>query len=67
MVIAVVIATRNRISVTRAFLDSLANQEGLHAVCLLRVYACDDGSTDGTAELLESLPHVKVVRGDGSL
>ncbi|MCI0590124.1 MAG: glycosyltransferase, partial [Gammaproteobacteria bacterium] len=67
MIIAVVVATRNRIRVTRALLDSLANQEGLHPGCLLRVYACDDDSIDGTAELLESLPHVKVVRGDGSL
>ncbi len=67
MLIAVVIATRNRIAVTRAFLDSLATQRGLDRECTLKVYACDDGSTDGTAELLETRPGVTVLRGDGSL
>lgn len=67
MVIAVVIATRNRIVVTRNFLDSLATQRGLDRECILKVYACDDGSTDGTTELLKTCPNVTVVRGDGSL
>lgn len=67
MIIAVVIATRNRIGVTRDFLNSLATQQGLDRECVLRVYACDDGSSDGTAEFLEARSNIKVVRGDGSL
>lgn len=67
MVIAVVIATRNRIRVTRAFLESLETQQGLAREFVLRVYACDDGSDDGTAVLLEKVRNATVVRGDGTL
>ncbi|MGQ0591192.1 MAG: glycosyltransferase family 2 protein [Gammaproteobacteria bacterium] len=67
MVIAVVIATRNRIAVTRGFLASLEAQQGRDREYMLRVYACDDGSSDGTAELLKTLSHVTVLQGDGSL
>ncbi len=67
MLTAVVIATRNRVRVTRDFLDSLATQQGLGRQCILQVYACDDGSIDGTAELLEARSNINVVRGDGSL
>ncbi|MGH8563683.1 MAG: glycosyltransferase family 2 protein [Gammaproteobacteria bacterium] len=67
MLIAVVVATRNRIRATRAFLDTLPAQQGLDREFILRVYVCDDGSTDGTAELLDTLPNVAVVHGDGSL
>ena len=67
MVIAIVIATRNRVAVTRAFFDSLAAQQGLDRECVLRVYACDDGSTDGTAEFLETRSNINVMHGDGTL
>lgn len=67
MVIAVVIATRNRIGAIGAFIESLNRQQGIANVHVLRIYACDDGSIDGTAEFLHTLRNVTVAHGDGTL
>lgn len=64
MTVHVVMPVFNRIEATRQMLDCLRAQ------CLdeaLRIIVVDDGSTDGTAELLASQDAVTVVQGDGSL
>ena len=62
--IGIIIPVHNRVGHTVACIDSISRStyQGF------RVYVVDDGSTDGTASILaERHPHVKVVRGDGSL
>lgn len=60
----VVIPVHNRRALTRACLTALERQ----TTADFRVIVVDDGSTDGTAEMItDELPSVEVVRGDGSL
>jgi GT2 family glycosyltransferase len=60
----VVIPVFNRLPYTRACLNSLRQQTRTD----FRVVVVDDGSTDGTAEVLATeFPEVDVVTGDGNL
>jgi GT2 family glycosyltransferase len=61
--IHVLLPAHNRIAVTRRFVQSLLNNppESYHLILI------DDGSTDGTAEMVCSLvPQTTVLRGSGS-
>lgn len=64
MTVHVVMPVFNRIEATRQMLECLRKQQLDEA---LRVIVVDDGSTDGTAELLATQTSVMVVKGDGSL
>lgn len=58
------IPVHNRFELTRACLASIRRQEYRN----FRVVVCDDGSIDGTAELLaKEFPEVVVLNGDGNL
>jgi GT2 family glycosyltransferase len=60
----IVLPVHNRRAVTEAFCDCLARQTYTDFVLIL----VDDGSTDGTAELVASYPFQKqICRGDGNL
>ena len=64
--VAVLLTFHNRKECTLRCLQSLYEAE--HADAEFVVYACDDGSTDGTAEAIRlDYPSVKIVPGDGSL
>jgi GT2 family glycosyltransferase len=53
----------NRKHYTRACLNSILKQE-----VELKVICCDDGSTDGTSDMLaDEFPQVTVLKGDGNL
>jgi GT2 family glycosyltransferase len=63
--VGIIVACHNRISLTSRWLDSLG--ENLPPNWIIKLIAVDDGSRDGTYELLTTSPLVsKVVRGDGS-
>lgn len=64
MTVHVVMPVFNRIEATRQMLECLRVQQLDEA---LRVIVVDDGSTDGTAEMLATQPSVTVVQGDGTL
>lgn len=64
MTVHVVMPVFNRIEATRQMLGCLREQELDEP---LHVIVVDDGSTDGTAELLATQSSVTVVQGDGSL
>ncbi len=61
----VLLPVHNRCAVTRRCLEQLRAT----GAAALRVVVIDDGSTDGTAEMLSSFEglHIDVVSGDGSL
>ncbi len=60
----VVFPVHNRIDSTRHFMKSLFQQTVSNYIMVI----CDDGSTDGTGEFLESnYPDVKVIKGSGNL
>ncbi|MEK6477320.1 glycosyltransferase family 2 protein [Catalinimonas sp. 4WD22] len=62
--IFVVIPVHNRVNFTRNCLESLEKQTFKH----FNIIVVDDGSTDGTSEMLRvHFPDVKVVKGDGNL
>jgi GT2 family glycosyltransferase len=61
--IAILMTCFNRIKKTRDCLEGLRDQK-----FELDIYLLDDGSTDGTAELLQrEFPYVRVCQGDGNL
>jgi len=65
--LAVLMTCYNRKPKTLACLAALFNQV-LPAKVAMDVYLVDDGSTDGTAELVhQTYPGVKILPGDGSL
>jgi len=60
----VVFPVHNRLRSTVGFLESLARQTYTN----FQVVICDDGSTDGTSEVLaREYPHVTVIPGTGNL
>ncbi|RMH19009.1 MAG: glycosyltransferase family 2 protein [Gammaproteobacteria bacterium] len=60
----VALPTHNRRDSLGRFLRSLREQDYAH----IQVVVCDDGSTDGTGEMLrDEFPEVAVVQGTGSL
>jgi len=62
--IYVVVPTFNRISYTEMFLSCLRRQTFTN----FQVILVDDGSTDGTAAMVEQLfPEVHLIKGDGNL
>jgi GT2 family glycosyltransferase len=67
--VAVVLTCYNRREKTAACLRALADQaKQLAGRCTLRVIVTDDGSTDGTREMLASeFPQAVVIPGDGNL
>ena len=63
MSIAALITCHNRCEKTKRCLSSL-----LTVMPELKVYVVDDGSTDGTSEMVNTLfPGVTVLKGDGNL
>lgn len=67
--IAVVLTCFNRREKTAACLRAIKRQaERIADRCVLRVIVTDDGSTDGTSEMLAAqFPRATVIRGDGNL
>lgn len=66
--ISVLITCYNRKDKTLACLQKLFEQDGLDTFFKIQVFLVDDGSTDGTAELIkDKYPKVKIIQGDGSL
>jgi GT2 family glycosyltransferase len=66
MNVAVIIACHNRVGLTKKAIESLEiyKPEGWK----LHYFVCDDGSTDGTAEFLKSLPlKIEILNGTGDL
>lgn len=62
--IYIVIPVHNRLPLTRQCLTSLQNQN----IRQFQIIVVDDGSTDGTAEMIGSeFPDVVLLRGDGNL
>jgi GT2 family glycosyltransferase len=58
----VLLPVHNRREITRKFVSCLVEQTYQH----LRLIVIDDGSTDGTAELVQQmLPEVRILTGDG--
>jgi len=65
--VAVLLTCFNRNDKTQKCLDNLFKQE-LPNGFNLQVFLCDDGSTDGTSEMIESIfPAVHLSKGNGSL
>lgn len=69
--VAAVIPVRNRLEFTCKILTSLAAQlkkQKLNRSLDTRIIVVDDGSTDGTIELVEKqFPEIDLIKGDGSL
>jgi len=67
--LAVCITCHNRKEKTVDCLNSLYNQTILSSPFYqLEVYLCDDGSTDGTGNIVRELfPNVNIIQGDGEL
>jgi N-acetylglucosaminyl-diphospho-decaprenol L-rhamnosyltransferase len=61
---AIVVPVHNRLAHTKNLLDELRRSEHPDGVVLIVV---DDGSTDGTADYLETQEDITVVRADGEL
>jgi molybdopterin-guanine dinucleotide biosynthesis protein A len=55
--VSVIVPARNEEACLGACLESLANQAGVH----LEIIVVDDASTDGTREIAQSFPFVRVV------
>jgi GT2 family glycosyltransferase len=65
---AVLITVHNRIEKTLECLERLYQQHGMDVLFSLDVYLVDDGSTDGTWEIISmKYPKVKLIKGDGKL
>ena len=65
--IATIITCHNRKEKTLTCLENLMNQEAVGGIDL-KVYLVDDGSTDGTGDMVkQSFPHVNMLQGDGTL
>jgi GT2 family glycosyltransferase len=65
--IAVLMASHNRRAITLRCLTDLA-QQVLPESVTLQVYLVDDGSTDGTGEVVrQQFPAVRIIAGDGTL
>jgi GT2 family glycosyltransferase len=66
--IAVLMTVFNRREKTLQSIHSLFIQNGLDIEYRLTIYLTDDGSTDGTAEVLRSIfPEVIIIKGSGNL
>lgn len=60
----IIIPVHNRCATTKACLENLSKLKVLNR---FQVVVVDDGSTDGTAEMLNDFPECKVLKGDGNL
>ena len=66
MRISVLVACFNRKEATRKCLETLSKQLDEREDCLFEIYVYDDGSTDGTYEMLKNdFKNLVVKRGDG--
>jgi GT2 family glycosyltransferase len=66
--IAVLITCHNRKEKTLSCLQALFNQKDLGKEFILDVFLVDDGSTDGTSELITTqFPEVNIIQGTGNL
>jgi GT2 family glycosyltransferase len=62
--VALIVPVHNRIAITRRFLSTVLVTLPTYA----RIVVVDDGSTDGTSEMIaSSFPSVQSLRGDGTL
>lgn len=65
--VAVVMTCHNRAAMTLRAIDAI-KRAGARAAARLSIFLTDDGSTDGTADLVRRrFPEVRIVAGDGSL
>lgn len=65
--IAVVFTCHNRKLKTKECIETLINQRTNYSIAL-DYYICDDGSTDGTCDIIDSLlPNATLLRGSGNL
>jgi len=65
---AVLIASYNRVEKTTRCIETLIAGTSQLSDFTFDIYLTDDGSTDGTSELVKlRFPHVHIIRGDGSL
>lgn len=68
MKVAILIATHNRLAKTRRCLQALQLAQSMCADCESEVYVVDDGSTDGTVEMIaREFPSARLQRADGTL
>lgn len=66
MNVGVIIACHNRVHLTKIAIESLENYKPVS--WNLHYFICDDGSTDGTSDYLNSLPlKITMLRGSGDL
>lgn len=67
--ISIIIPVRNRKTLTQQILQQLQTQiYGVSNQLQISVFVVDDGSTDGTAEMIrQQFPEVQLIVGDGSL
>jgi glycosyltransferase len=64
--LAILLAYHNRRELTIRCLQSLYNAE--FSDIAFQIYACDDGSTDGTTEAIHrKFPEIRIIPGSGSL
>lgn len=62
-IVYVLIPVFNRIELTKRILQSLQVQTGVN----LKIIVIDDGSTDGTGEVLKNFQNIEVLKGNGDL
>ena len=67
--ISIIIPVRNRKTLTQNILKQLKTQtQTVSDQLQLSIFVVDDGSTDGTAEMIcQDFPDVQLIKGDGSL
>lgn len=68
-IISVCCTSHNRRDMTLRCLSSLYNQDAVkNGEVILKIFLCDDGSTDGTANAIQDqFPEVNIISGDGKL
>jgi GT2 family glycosyltransferase len=62
-IVYVLIPVFNRVELTKRILQSLQCQKSVN----LKIIVIDDGSTDGTSEVLKNFQEVEVLKGNGDL
>ena len=62
-IVYVLIPVFNRVELTKRILQSLQGQKSVN----LKIIVIDDGSTDGTSEVLKNFQEVEVLKGNGDL
>lgn len=65
--LCIIVTTFNRLNVTQKFLNNLVAEISYSSLSA-DIYVVDDGSTDGTAEMIvKDFPHINLINGTGHL